>query len=120
MGKRIMSGKYKKQSGFVYLHEGRIDEYNEAMIISIFDEQTDYDIEDIEKDMKEEKLFKKICLIKTIMFPLEILLTFLILGRSEFIEKIETQKLYIKLLRNKLNVSEFKEEVMDIALKNKP
>lgn len=114
-----MSAKYKKESGFVYLHEGYIDDYNEAMIVSMFDEQTDYDIEDIRKDIKEAKMFRKICIVKTILFPLELLLTLIILGKKEAKEKIESQKLYIKLLRNKINVSEFKEEVMDIAIRNK-
>jgi hypothetical protein len=112
-----MSGKYNKRDGFVYLHlqSNKLDPFHIAVIESMFDEQADYDIEDINLEIEEGKLFRKVCIVKTLIFPLEVLVTKLVMGKPWTSEKIKAQGIYWKFLRKKITLEELKKEIIKIA-----
>jgi hypothetical protein len=109
-----MSANFRKNTGFTYV-VGRLDPLMETYLSTIFDEQTDYDVEDIMLDIKENKIFRQVALIKTLMFPLEILLTAILMDRQWVKEKTQAQKIYLKFLRKKITVTELKEALMKMV-----
>ena len=104
-----MSGKYDDRSGHTYIPVGTLDPYTETVICNIFDNQTSIEEAEIFLEMEEIKLFRKICVMKTILFPAEIILTRVLVGKQPYQERMVEQKLYWKFLRKRSNIKELKQ-----------
>ena len=114
-----MSAQYENGSGLAYCPYGKVNEYDEALISVLFDQETDYDIEEMERLMQEERLMRKICFIKTLVFPIEYIATLAILGGRWAKEKRDAQSLYWKFLRKKVTYNQFQRELVRV-IRNAP
>lgn len=81
----------------------------------IFDEYVDEEVRQIAEEMKEERTLRKMCWIKTICYPLEMLLTYFMLGKSWVSERREQQQIFNALLKRKITVKQFQEKLMDLS-----
>lgn len=113
-----MSAEYKKDNGFTYLYSNSIHPYDLTLIESMFDMQTTYDEIDIQENMKENNIYKKSCLVRTILFPLDLLVTFLVMGPKEAKIRWKTQKVCWKFMRNKITLQQFKIDVVNTQNEN--
>lgn len=108
-----MAGSYNKRDGFVYMFKkpSKEDAFYTTMFEVMFDEQCDEDAAEIAADIEEAKLFKKVCWLKTLIFPLEYPLAYIIMGKQWAKDKVEAQKFYWKFIRNKITLQDMKVEV---------
>lgn len=110
-----MSANHNNRDGFSYGPYGKLNLLEEAMFSSLFDEQVDLDEQEILYEVEEAKFLKRVCIVKTLLYPMEWLLTRIFLGKAWTVEKVLTQKLYWKFLRNKISLSDFKDELFVIV-----
>lgn len=101
---------YCKKDGHAFYHRRHLIELDEAILFSIFDQNTDMDIQEIEQEIQAKKLFKRVCLFKTLTFPLEILL-FGVFDRQQLHIRWQQQKICFKFLANKIDLNKFKSEM---------
>lgn len=108
-----MSGSYKKRDGFVYLFNEKDgnDPFYRTMFEAMFDEQTDMDVLELQEEMEAEKEFRKVCWLKTVIFPVEVVAAYFIMGKSWAKDKIKAQKFYWKFLRKQITLDDLKVEV---------
>lgn len=107
-----MSASYENNHGLAYSPYGKLTEYDEAIIGSLFDQDTDEEENMINKSMQEESFMRKVVLIKTILYPIELALTYFILGKKWTEEKRESQKLYWAFLRKKISYNQFQRSIV--------
>ncbi len=81
----------------------------------LFDEYVDDEIREMEHQMREEKILKRVCWVKTLCFPIEFIITYFLLGKIWTKERIEQQKLFNAFLKNKVTSKEFSNKLMDIS-----
>lgn len=93
------------------LRQGKITKGEEAIILSAFDDQTDYDIAEIKKKALEEKLLKRTCLLKLLTFRIEHTLTYLLLGADRASDLKELTDLYRSYYKGKIKIEDFKLEL---------
>jgi len=94
------------------LTQGRkLSEYEQSLLYSTFESETDIDIERIVKEVKKIKWLKKQMLVKLLVFFPEYILTFLILGKKSMAFKLKIAKLYYNFLQDKISYDSFKEEM---------
>lgn len=103
-----MSGKYDDRSGHTYIPVGTLDAYTETVICDIFDNQTSIEEAEIYMEMQEAKLFRNVCIMKTLLFPVEVVLTRVLVGKQPYKERMAEQKYYWKFLRKRSNIKELK------------
>jgi hypothetical protein len=106
-----MSAESSKKSGFVFL-VGEADPLLESYLTSVFDEDTEQDIEEIKLEMEEKKLFTQISKIKVLLFPLEIVLTYMFMDKKWVTDKIEANRLYWNFLRGKITMDQMKQSLI--------
>lgn len=107
-----MSGEYKS-SGFGFIYN-KLDPMMQSFIESQWEEQTDQDTLLAFKEIEENKHIRGMCLMKTILFPLEIALSKMLLNSFETTVRIKAQSFYWRFLRKKITLTEFKKEILDI------
>ena len=114
-----MSASFDKSDGFSFYPVGEVTEQDRTINMMIFDQKFDYDLGVYKSEQKEIKLLKKICLIKTLLFPLELTFSFLFLGsRWTKIKVINSQKLYWRFLRKKISYEKFKKQLVNQIQEN--
>lgn len=103
-----MSSSYNPKDGRWYIPSNEpLREDEKAILEFLFDTQIDEDVYSAEKIIKEKKLLWRICLIKTLVFLPELILTFLLLENKAVLDKIACQSVYWQYLRKKLTLEEF-------------
>jgi len=107
-----MSANHNRIDGFIYSHK-ELSELDKTLLYTNFDNQITYDLVDIKKEQNEIKLLKRSSLIKTILFPLEYILTYFLMDKEFVRDRITCQKLYWKFLRNKISNNEFKRQLTE-------
>ena len=80
----------------------------------LFDNQTSFDVVEIEKDQLKTKYLKKVCLIKLLSFIPEYILTYVILGKEASKDKTKLTKVFYVFYRNKITLKEFIEKMKNI------
>lgn len=114
-----MKDKFDEKMGPMYITSGNgLDIYQQLQIDLIFDQCTDQDIQEIELEMKQVALLKKVCWVKVMSYPQDWLLSYFLLGKSWAKERVEEHKVYKEFLRNKLTIKEFNTKLMDISNKH--
>lgn len=106
-----MSGYKDNKMGWFFSPHGKVDPFEESMFASLFDDETDYEILEIENNIKEFNLYRKLAIVKTLNFPFEIFWLYLFLGKKYSDNRWETQKLYNKIIKRKINLEEFRKEL---------
>lgn len=102
-----MSASYNENDGFFVLKD-KLDPTYESYIEGIFDYSVQCDIDEITRVQKERKAFNRVCLTKTIIFPFELLVSFLVVGKDYTKKLIKQQKTMWAFLRNKISTENFK------------
>lgn len=97
----------------------KLTDTEEALIYTTFDAQTEHDISSIQKNIKQNKFLKRVCLYKTLTFPLEFVLFSLFFNKEQRKNKINLNKLYWKFLRNKISLNDFKKELTGLSKEGK-
>lgn len=103
-----MSAEWKENGPLMFSFKGPLSKYDAAILEAMFDTNVDADIEEAARLNQETKLFKRFCIISSILYPIEIVLFFLLMDRRSFEVKREAQSIYIKFLLNKLSLAEAK------------
>jgi hypothetical protein len=93
------------------LKGGKFNEFEETLLFSAFDTQTEYDIVQIEKKIKKEKYLRKVCLYKILMHPFEYVLTRAIFDADKGKELRKLNSLYLSYYRNKISVEELEKKL---------
>jgi hypothetical protein len=88
-----MSAKYDKNNELILL-PFKITQFERTIIESQFDFQTDYDVLAIEMKIEEDKLLRRICLVKTLLFPFEYILMRFIAHKKNAEDLVEFQSVY--------------------------
>jgi hypothetical protein len=102
-----MSAKYNPNDGF-FVAKGKIDSTFESYVEGLFDYSVECDITEIKKAQKEKKALFRLCLVKTLIFPLEATLGFFLLG-TKFVKKLTSQQRKMwGFMRGKVTFKEFK------------
>lgn len=81
----------------------------------IFDEYVDEEVRLMELQIKEEKVLKRVCLVKTICYPFEILITYLLLGKNWVKERNQQQRLFNSYIRGKIKFKDFQLSLMQLT-----
>lgn len=95
-----------KKSSF---RHGRFTDTEFTLLESTFDEQTDFDVNVIEKKMEQEKILRNVCLYKVIIFPVELALVYILLGKKKAKRHKELTSLYLNYLRKKITLKRLQE-----------
>lgn len=106
-----MAANFSKKDGFTYVAGEVVDKTAYTYLEMLFDNGVDIDIEDVKKEIKSTKIMKRAFFIKTLLFPIEYLLTLLILGSVWSKDRVECQKVYWKFLRGKMTLSQVQKEL---------
>lgn len=96
-----MSAKYNEDDGFFIMKEEVLDRSFVSYIEGIFDYSVQCDIDEITKAKNEKKALSKVCLTKTILFPLELIVSYFLIGKDYTKNLIKQQKLMWDFLTNK-------------------
>jgi hypothetical protein len=87
----------------------------EKMIVSsTFEAQTDQDMLESYKTVKQLRFFRKFVWLKLLSSVIEIPLIFLFFSRSVFRQKLSINKLYWNFYRNKVEFNDFKKELQKV------
>lgn len=105
-----MSGKFSKRDGFIFPHF-KINKDEFDIICDSFEMAVDYDIAAHRLDLLKIKMLKRQCFIKTLVLPVELPLSYLLLGRLVGRERWNTQKLYWKFLIKSMTIEDFENEL---------
>lgn len=106
-----MSGKYDDNHGHSFVLTEFLHPEDEALLLAMFDEYGEYEDQEIIRIMHETKILKNVCLVKTLLYPYEYILSKLFLPKSMVRERGTFQKLYWQFLRGKITVDEFKDKL---------
>lgn len=109
-----MSAQYDETQGFSFVISKTLHPEDETILSCMFDEATDFQEVEIMKEMQESVLIRKVCLVKTLLFPYEWLLTRLILDKEHAKDRASEQSVYWKFLRKKITLVEFKSNLMKL------
>lgn len=96
------------------IKQGKFNETEKAILLTVFDEQTQYDIRDTEERMKKEKQARRVALYKIIMFPFEYIAISLIFGKKGLQEKLTIHKIYTLYYKKKINYIEFQKRLANL------
>jgi hypothetical protein len=92
-----------------------LSHYEEAIVFSAFDAETGQDIERIEKEIKQTKFLKRVCVMKLMVFIPEYLFSVLFFGKKTSRLKKELASLYYKFLFNKISLKNFKNQLNSLS-----
>lgn len=111
-----MSAKYNDKDGMAFIPKGKgkIDPLVVSLIESVFDEQADYDEDDIKASIIEHKMLKRIALTKVMLYPIEFFVYWLIIGDREARQLTKLKNIYWKILFKKVDLEQIKQELLKI------
>lgn len=92
-----------------------ISPLDRSLLEAHFDNETDWDIDAIKKEMTAIKKIKRMCLLKLFTFLPEALFAIIIATKQENIIRRALNKLYFKFLFNKIDYNNFKKELLRIS-----
>lgn len=111
-----MAANFEKKDGMVYT--GRlIDDVEETLLGAMFDTQVDFELVEINKKIKEEKLLRNMCRVKIGLFPFQYVLTRIFLGKTLAADVLYCNGLYWKFIKRQMSAAEFKKQLQN-SLKN--
>lgn len=93
---------------------GDFTEIELTLLEGVFDNQTNYDCDQIETQMKLEKQARLTCLYKVVIYPFEYTLTRIIFGSKDLDFKRSSFKIYKSYLNKKINYIEFKKRIANL------
>lgn len=102
-----MSAKYDDRDE-IFTPTFRLNKTEADIVCLLFDETVNYFMKEYEERAKEIKLLKRVCLVKTLIYPTEVIVTLLVLGKDAAKERNTSQKYYWKFLRNKIDMDDLK------------
>ena len=102
-----MSATFDKRDGAIFAPK-ICNKLEQEMFSAYFDQQVDYDLAIMKKEMEETKLLRKMSLVKILVFPILYPLTRIFIGKALADDVLYCQKLYWKFLRKKITPTEFK------------
>lgn len=105
-----MSASSSDKEKHTFYYNLYIDPFDKAILSTMFDHNTDIDIIEIEMELQQIKALKRLCLFKTLSFPLELIV--LIFNWSLLKKRCKYQWLYLKFLRNKISYQDFKKALL--------
>lgn len=108
-----MLAKIDEKMGVGVIIEG--SEMEQIHYAMLFDEYVDEEIRQIEEQIKEDKILRRVCWIKTLCYPLELLLTRVLLGKIWASERVDQQKVFKDYLNKKIDVKQFQIKLMDLS-----
>lgn len=91
-----------------------ISPLDEAVIQTVFEQESDEDEKIINLQIKQEIYLRKICLLNILIFPIEWVLTRLIFDKQYTELKTKAVKIDLLLYRRKINIEEFRKQHMSI------
>lgn len=83
----------------------------QTIMETIFEEETDYDLKVIEKQMKEEAEFKKTCLCLILVAPFEFLARWIVMGRKKALRHWQLVKLYKAYYKGNVSLEVFQDKL---------
>lgn len=86
---------------------GDINPVEETLLLTTFDQQTNFDIKVIEEQIRKEKQAKRVCLYKMIMYPFEYILIKLLFGTKGLEDKTTAHKIHKAYYKNKISYIEY-------------
>lgn len=92
------------------LPEG-MNEFEQAIIFTTYDQQTELDITRILEKMKKEAKLKKICLYKMLIYPFDYFFLRLIFGKERIADKKRVGKLYRDFYFKRITMEKFEKEL---------
>lgn len=83
-----------------------------------FEQQTDYDVKAIEKNIRQHKYLKRLCLYKICISPIEYFATMLFFGFKKAKLQRKTTLLYLKYYKGKITMAGFKKTLDELLSPN--
>jgi len=110
--------KYDKQWLKVITETQRkLEPYETLSVEYAFDQESEYDVKEISKEMRDAKLIKRVAFMKAALFIPEYILLRLLFPKKIAQQKLAVTKLYVKYLFNKISYYELK-SVLKLNLKD--
>lgn len=91
------------------------DPFIQLNLVNLFDQDTDEDVRNIEFRMKKIKRAKRMAFIRTVIFPVEAALMYLLMPKDDYNYTVQSQKINWGLLRGKLSIEQFEERYFNLA-----
>lgn len=115
-----MSAKYDKKFGPMIIGGftqgySDISQQDELAFELFFDESVSDDIVAIEEEMRQTRLLKKVCWVKTICYVPELLTTYFLLGKTWFKERKDQQHYYSQMRKGKMSIIDFQTGLMGLS-----
>lgn len=109
-----MSGRYEDRDGFVFMLLKNKKDRNTALafIESQFDAQADMDVDEAIVKIKTEKLLRKGCVVKLLLYPLEWTLTRVIMGKEAAQILTRGVKGYYYFYKGEIDLEQFKKSLI--------
>lgn len=92
-----------------------VSQQDELVFHLYFDESINNDILRIEEEMKQTRLLKKVCWVKTWIYLPELWFTYLLLGRTWYAERKAQQYYYSQMRKGKMNILDFQTGLMNLS-----
>lgn len=89
----------------------QLNELEQVLLETTFDEQTEYDINLIEKEQRQTSFLKRVAIYKLITFFPDYILTLILFPKKYRETKRKTLDLYTKFLFKKINLERMKKEL---------
>lgn len=99
----------------------------ESILINVFENETDVDVQDIEKQLfldfkkqKEEKFLRKVALYKIVLFiPEYFLMRLMMFDKQYLAHKVSLNKLFLNFYRKKIDFKSFKKSINELTRSGK-
>lgn len=100
-----MSAESDVKMGHVFVNEEALgDARLMNAICNEFEESADFDNERLEKRMQREILCRKVCIVKTVLFPLEAILNLIVLGPTDAVKHLRLQRDMVKFIFKRMSL----------------
>lgn len=115
-----MSAKYDKKLGSFFTQgftQGYddISPQDEMSFALCFDESADENIMNIEHEMRETALLRKVCWIKSWLYLPEYWLTYILINKTWATERKEQQHYYSQMRKGKMNIYDFQKGLLSLS-----
>lgn len=95
--------------------QNNLTDKEKAIVLGVFEEQTNFDVSLIQKELKEIQFLKRVCWVKLIMFIPDYILIRCLISKIFAQAKVRATKLYWKFLFNKISLKTLKTELNHLA-----
>lgn len=109
-----MSASYDENTPHAFI-VGYVDPYLEAEIFHMFDNSVELDILEFERDSIELKTYRKIALSSLLLYPIQYIVCKIFSDKDQLKFLRAHNSLYWKLIRKKVTIKQFREELIKIA-----